>query len=307
MSAITGISVVIPAFNAFPYIKDAVSSIFRQSFAEWEIIIVDKESTDGTYEYINKLANSDSRVKVITQTSSGIGNARNLGIQAATFEWIACLDADDISYPDRLDIQSAFLEQHSEFVFVSCDTKFIDLNGEDLGIIKRHKLRHPPQYEPYYDGNVPHQGALFSKKAALAVGGYREFPQGEDYDLFLRLSERYKLASLPQVLVGTRILETGLTLQGFELQRMYWMYAKDCARKRRSQQKELNFQEWEENNREKILRKKNKWTSQKKFTLIGFYIAQRRWIKAFSTFICVFIMNPKYAVSKLFTYRHSGL
>jgi glycosyltransferase involved in cell wall biosynthesis len=284
-----------------PYVQDALNSVLNQTWRDFEIIVVDGGSTDGTVEYVQKLSSTNERVRLIYQNEGKIGEARNIGIKAANYDWIACLDADDIASPEWLESEVKFLEDNPDYVFVSCDTEYIDLHGSRTGIRKRHILTDPPNYNPLLDGNVPHQGSLYSKDAALSVGGYRDFPQGEDYDLFLRLSEHYKLGFLSKVLTHTRILASGLTLKGFEEQRIYWMYAKDCAIARRRGEEEPEFEYWLSNNAERI-RKKKEWTGQRLWTLAGASITEGKFFKALEYGIKAFLANPKYVISKSRTY-----
>ncbi len=307
MRRIDGVSVIIPTLNAMPYIKDALNSILSQTWQNFEIIVVDGGSTDGTLEFLQKIATFNQCIKLIHQTRGRIGEARNIGIKAAKYDWIACLDADDIAYPEWLASSVKFLEENPDYVFVSCDTEYISLIGTPTGIRKRHILVDPPNYDPFIDGNVPHQGSLYSKQAVLSVGGYRDFPQGEDYDLFLRLSEEYKLGFINKVLTGTRILASGLTLKGFEEQRIYWMYAKDCARARRSGNKEPEFEDWLTKNADRIRRKRRKWAGQRLWTLAGASITEGKFLQALVYGVRAFFVNPIYVISKSRTYTVSIL
>ncbi len=300
---IDGVSVIIPTLNAMPYVQDAVRSILRQTYTNLEIIIVDGGSDDGTLEFVQGLSSADTRVRVIVQSEGGIGRARNIGIEEAKFDWIACLDADDIAYPQRIEKEVMFLNNHRDIMFVSCDIEYVDLAGRPTGVIKRHKLASPPYYDPYVDGNVPHQGALFSKTAVLSIGGYRDFPQGEDYDLFLRLSEHYLLGFLPEVLVGSRILSTGLTLKGFEEQRIYWMYARDCAKARRVGEEEPPLEYWLKSNCKRISEKRRKWKAQKLWTLAGASLTERNWLRAVGYAISALFLHPQYVMGKINTYK----
>jgi succinoglycan biosynthesis protein ExoO len=98
------VSVVIPAFNAAGSIERALESVFSQSITDWEIVVVDDASADKTRELVMAQANRDNRVKLIAQPfNKGVSAARNTGIEAATGEWIALLDADDAFMPTRLE------------------------------------------------------------------------------------------------------------------------------------------------------------------------------------------------------------
>lgn len=301
--SIDGVSVVIPTLNAMPYVRDALDSVLHQSWRRLEVIVVDGGSTDGTIEFVKSVSDFDPRVRLVIQHEGKIGEARNIGIREARYDWIACLDSDDIAYPKWLEKGVEFLNRNPEFVFVSCDTEYIDQQGRPTGIIKRHKLKNPPYWDPFIDGNVPHQGSIYSKTSVLSVGGYRDFPQGEDYDLFLRLSEHYTLGFIPEVLTGTRILQKGLTLRDFKTQRIYWMYAKDCAIARRSGKPEPMFDSWLIANEERIRRKRRKWNGQRLWTMAGAYLTQRKLLLTAVYAIGALLFNPEYVINKLKTYK----
>jgi glycosyltransferase involved in cell wall biosynthesis len=112
------ISVVMPTYNAMPFLKAAVESILTQSFKDFEFLIVNDGSTDESKDYLDSL--SDPRIRVIHQTRGGLVAALNIGIQQAKHEWIARMDADDIALPRRLEKEVAFLNVNPNYVLVSC-------------------------------------------------------------------------------------------------------------------------------------------------------------------------------------------
>ena len=95
------ISIVIPAYNAGPYLIDSITSVINQSFTLWELIVVDDGSTDNTAEIVNPFL-TDERITLIRQTNKGVSAARNAGIKAARGRFITFLDADDYYYPNNL-------------------------------------------------------------------------------------------------------------------------------------------------------------------------------------------------------------
>ncbi|HEY9846823.1 MAG TPA: glycosyltransferase family A protein, partial [Candidatus Caenarcaniphilales bacterium] len=190
------ISVIVPAYNAESTIVEAVVSVQKQTFSDFELIIIDDGSCDKTLEQLSKLR--ESRLKVFSYTNAGVSTARNRGISCATGEFIAFLDADDVWMPDKLELQLAVLKQHPEAGVAYSWTNFIDEKGKLLN-----------RQEPvFFEGDVYPQllvsnflscGSvpLIRKQAIASTGEFDPFLKSvEDWDYWLRLA-----ASWPFVLV----------------------------------------------------------------------------------------------------------
>lgn len=127
------ISCIIATYNRAGIVRDAIQSIINQSCEDWELIVVDDQSTDNTWEVITKYEKKDSRIHCFTNPNKGANHARNLGISEARGKYIAFLDDDDMSYPHRFESQSkAMIRSKSRFI-VSC----FDVRDRETGIIKR--------------------------------------------------------------------------------------------------------------------------------------------------------------------------
>src|SRR5262245_41508013 len=109
------VSVVIPCYNARPYLEETIRSVFSQTFTPCEILVVDDGSSDGSAHVAEGFGD---RVRVIRQRNQGECAARNAGLQAACGEWIAFLDADDVWKPNKLELQVAAVRRHEEVVCV---------------------------------------------------------------------------------------------------------------------------------------------------------------------------------------------
>jgi glycosyltransferase involved in cell wall biosynthesis len=118
------ISVVVPAYNAERTILETIASVQQQTFSDFELIVINDGSTDGTLEQLNTV--KDPRLKVFSYENGGISVARNRGIAQATGEFIAFLDADDLWTPDKLELQLAALQQHPEVGVAYSWTCFMD-------------------------------------------------------------------------------------------------------------------------------------------------------------------------------------
>lgn len=198
------VSVVMPVFNAERYLMQAVESVLAQSFRQFEFIIVDDGSTDASPALLRGFEARDPRIRVISRANTGIVGALNDGLAAARGEFIARMDADDVSLPMRLERQVAFLDAHPECVAVGTDVLFIDPEGAPL-LQRKPALQHREIVAELLNANggaLIHPSVVLRASAVVACGGYREqHVHIEDLDLYLRLMSRGELANLPEALL----------------------------------------------------------------------------------------------------------
>jgi len=199
------ITVLMPVYDGQKYLKPAIESILNQTYKDFEFLVIDDGSKDKSLEIINSYAKKDPRIRVISRPNKGLVATLDEGLAEARGEYIARMDADDISLPQRLEKQMRYLGDNSDYVVVgSSFTSIYDHNrvgGVHHCFINDLTIRHALPIE----GCIPHPTALFKKKAVLMVGGYRKnYPHAEDYDLWRRLAEVGKLANLPEPLLNYR-------------------------------------------------------------------------------------------------------
>ena len=125
------VSIITPAYNAAPFLEETVKSVQAQSFPDWEMIIVDDCSTDNTYSLAKKLAEEDSRIKVLQNSeNSGVAATRNKALNVATGQYIAFLDSDDLWLPDKLKKQIEFMDAGHYILTYTNYQKFNSDTGE---------------------------------------------------------------------------------------------------------------------------------------------------------------------------------
>jgi len=221
MSSSPAISVVAAAYNAQRYLAEMIDSFLAQTFTDFELIIVDDGSTDSTAEILRSYAQRDARVKPLFIEHTGIVGAANAGIEAARSDLIARADADDISMPQRLEKQLAYMREHPECVALGSRMILIEPYGSPL-CVTDHKLTHEEIDAGLLRGGgwvLPQPVVMLRRDAVIRVGMYRKkYEWSEDLDLFLRLAEVGKVANLPDALVKYRIHPNSTNFTRRELQ-----------------------------------------------------------------------------------------
>lgn len=205
------VSVVMPVYNAGKYLRSAMESVLAQTFTDFELIAVDDGSKDDSLAILREFEAKDPQVKVISRANTGIVGALNDGLVAASGELVARMDSDDLSTPDRFEKQVAFLREHPDHVLVGSQVMLIDSNGAALCPKRDTEYTHDAIDAGHLSGRWPlvHPTVMMRRDAVRNVGGYRaKYQWLEDLDLFLRLAEVGKLASLKDVLLQYR-LHTG--------------------------------------------------------------------------------------------------
>lgn len=232
-------SVIIPAYNAERYLREAVESALAQTHSHLEVVIVDDGSTDGTRRLAEELAAGDARVRVFSQENAGVGAARNRGIAEARGEFIAPLDADDFWYPEKLARQIAVLvERGDRWGMAYCWSKSVN----EKGTATEHLQHWPVEgdvFEALIYRNVIGNASvpLFRAAALREVGGYRtraeqEGAQGcEDWDLTIRVAARYFAAEVSEFLVAYRQVAGTMTSNVNGMARSYEATMADLRRK----------------------------------------------------------------------------
>lgn len=201
------VSVLMSVYNGEANLVEAVNSILGQTFTDFELIVVDDGSGDGSLAILQDFAKKDSRVKVISRPNTGIAGALNDAIDAARGEFFARMDADDVSMPERFEKQVAYLKANPTCVLLGSRVSLIEPYGTPI-YDTEPKLDDESIVQELLTGNgwaVVHPSAMMRAYAVRAVGGYRsDRVPIEDLDLFLRLTETGQVANLPEVLLQYR-------------------------------------------------------------------------------------------------------
>jgi GT2 family glycosyltransferase len=200
------VSVLLPVWNGEAFLEAAVESILRQTLSSFELIVIDDGSTDASAAIAEKLARGDDRVRVMRRAHEGLSAALNAGIAAVRGEYVARMDADDISAPDRLRKQVEYLDAHPACVAVGAWIDVVDEAGRQIGV-KTFLETHEQISAALLCGVSPiaHPTVVMRRDVLRAAGGYdaRRYPS-EDLDLWFRLGESGELANLGEALLQHR-------------------------------------------------------------------------------------------------------
>lgn len=219
----TRVSVVMSVYNGERYLQEAVESILNQSFTDFEFIIIDDGSTDGTWDILTGY--NDPRIVLLcNEQNIGLTRSLNRGLAVARGEYIARMDADDVSLPERLAVQVAFLEEHPDVGLVGSPPFVVDAQGgikhvepvpiDDLEI----------KWLLLFHNTFAHSSVMFRRNVLNAVGPYSaEKIVAQDYDLWVRIARNFTVTNIPLPLIHWRSRPTGISRSLTEAQSKYAM------------------------------------------------------------------------------------
>jgi glycosyltransferase involved in cell wall biosynthesis len=206
---------LLPVKNGMPYLVDTLASIARQTCRESQVFVWDNGSTDGSVDEIKRWIPSRLPGIIVTDRPLGLGACLAEMVASTSSEFCARIDADDINFPIRLETQLTYLRDHPEISIVGSQAIEIDESGHAFG--RRHSM--PLSHDDILHGMLHravmyHPTVMFRRQAVLEVGNYRNWdPLIEDYDLWMRLAVKHKLANLDCRLVEYRVHQGGATIQ----------------------------------------------------------------------------------------------
>jgi glycosyltransferase involved in cell wall biosynthesis len=200
------VTVLMPVYNAEKFLRQAIDSVLSQTSREFEFLIIDDGSSDTSIDIINSY--NDNRIRFIRNESNlGISKTLNKGITLASAELIARMDADDISYPERLKKQYEYFQRNPGCALLSTWAKMISESNEHVRTEKYRSRFY--YYNLTFECWMFHPTVMYRKSAVVDVGMYSK-PYAEDFELFWQLSRKYKIDNIEEVLVDYRITDQSL-------------------------------------------------------------------------------------------------
>jgi glycosyltransferase involved in cell wall biosynthesis len=232
------VSVVMAVYNGEETVSDAIESMQRQTWQDWEFIVIDDASTDKTNEVLQRKSSHDTRIRVFrNKTSKGLAASLNVGWKLARGSLIARMDADDISLPTRLQKQVDFLKQNNDVTVLGTGILVKNKEGEIVGQVSRPSSHAELRNQILYKVPFFHPTVMMRKKFLEDSGGYNEkFLRAQDYELWSRSIDKACYANLLEPLLqytatekqtfksifwGAYAIYRAATLHGAWIQRLF--------------------------------------------------------------------------------------
>ena len=244
------ISVILPVYNQEKYIAATIESVLGQTFGDFELLVHDDGSTDGSAELIRRYAARDARIRASFAPNAGRCAATNALVKQARGQWCALLDADDLMLPERLATQLAYHQAHPEVDATSCHCHYINEHGQHLGTQRYPGLRTAEEGRQALAAGrhvlVAITGLMLSCQAYEQTGGLRnEFWGAEDFEFFNRLlMHGFSLVIIQEVLMEYRVHPNAKTMSNPHESFDMTAYVTYCLSQRQKGQPESSFAEF---------------------------------------------------------------
>jgi glycosyltransferase involved in cell wall biosynthesis len=206
------ISVLMTVRDRATYLDQAIESVLAQTEPDFEFIVVGDGASPEVAGKVAGWAARDPRIRFLDRPHAGVGAASNAGVAAARGRYIARIDDDDVALPHRFDVQRRFLDANPGVALVGSAFQRIDTAGNVLGVVRYPTEHAAIRRRLRCDNPICHSTVMMRREAVLAVGNYRRpFRRSLDFDLWLRMVERFELRNLPDVLVQYRVHRNNVT------------------------------------------------------------------------------------------------
>ena len=240
------VTVLMPVYNAMPYLPEAVESVLAQTYGDLTLLVVDDGSQDGSLAYLQSL--DDPRIEIVARPHAGLGATLNLGLSLCRTEYLARMDADDLIPRRRLEIQRDYLGAHPEVGAVGTQFRYF---RDPERLDTRFSRTLPPDHHSIVGDllsrrlGMLHASLLVRIEGLRRIGGYRTVGMGDnDWDLLLRLAEVTHLANIDEVLYLWRVHPGSVCARHTAQTQILVAYACDSACRRAGSQPELSFEEF---------------------------------------------------------------
>lgn len=302
------LSVIMPCKNVEAYVEKAILSIMNQTHKDFEFIIINDGSVDKTQQILEKYEAMDHRIKLIlNDTSLGLVECINIGIKNSRCDWIARMDGDDISLPDRLEKQMEFIKENPNVKVLGCFAYYIDYNDKIIGKMHLNTTNIDEYWRKIRKGKlifVPGGASILHKKTILDLGGVnKDFEFIEDLELNMRVAlHGYVVMNLPQYLYMYRKGNITNTANVFLLnKKMRWLKERmKCSRQgmRQPTYEEFVKSEDDESIIPKLKHIREDYASYY-FKQFGFSLIRKNYCLSVCLLMLSFILNPVYVLFKL--------
>lgn len=201
------VTVIMSVYNGASLVKDAIQNLMGQTYADWDLLVVDDGSTDHTFDVIQSLALQNSRLSIVrNERNMGLAYALNRAISLAHGELIARADVDDLNMPSRLEKQATFMMEHPEIDVLGSGAEMIEESGKSLGIAYRPTTHEEIVMRMYREAPFFHSAIMARKHFYEKALGYDErIRYSQDADLWFRTYKVARFHNLPEPLISYRV------------------------------------------------------------------------------------------------------
>lgn len=234
------LTVLLPVYNGAQHLAAALDCILNQTFQEFECLVIDDGSEDGSTEIVRSY--TDPRIRLVCRPHSGLGATLDYGVRVCSSPLIARMDADDLCSPNRLFMQVAYLGRNAQIGALG--TQFKYFGGAGVSVPSRRlPLDHDTIRRDLLKGDLAlcHASLIMRTSLLIEAGGYRIKGIGEDWDMFLRLTERTKVANLGDIFYYWRLHNSNINYKKTLTEQLGIEYAKYCAGTRNCGMAEVDF------------------------------------------------------------------
>mgnify|MGYP001616656378 CR=1 FL=1 len=198
------ISILMPVYNAGDFLMEAIKSIKKQTYENWELIAIDDGSTDSSFVILKKFAKKDKRIRIFKLGHKGLSYALNVGLEKVRGQFIARMDADDISHPKRLEKQLNFLIQNKEIMLIGTQVTMMDEKGKKIGD-KRFPQNHEKIYQMMMTMMSVQHATILARTNFFKKVAYQNHSTAEDVSLLFKMIQTGKFANTKEFLYKYRV------------------------------------------------------------------------------------------------------
>jgi len=290
------LTIGVPVYNSMPYLREAIESLFSQTVSTFKIVAIVRDSSDGSLEYLRSIR--DSRLRIIQDATPGLTHALNRMLHESDTPWLVRQDADDISYPARIETVLKSIEQFPDAgMFYS----FAEYHPANSCVGTFRCTRGTPEQlrqcvKAGYLLSICHPTVVLNVSKTVAIGSYRTDLEVEDADLWWRMALQYDVRMIPEVLVGYRQSMTSLTANNLLKQCVHGIYVQYLllsslwnVRPKPIEAVELTLQQ---------LVRIQDLQAKEKLRFFNICLGNKEYIRACAQFISSFLTSPGYFVRR---------
>jgi glycosyltransferase involved in cell wall biosynthesis len=293
----SSITVGLPVYNAMPFLPEAIDSLFRQTVTNFQILVIVDGADEPSLRYLETIR--DPRLLVLTQPHRGLTTTLNRMLREAETPWLVRQDADDISYPTRIERIQEEISRHPDAgMFYSLAEYYPPKRS--LGLFRCS--RGSPQQlrrivQSGYLLSICHSSAVLHVEKTLAIGGYRHLAHAEDADLWWRMALRYDIRLIPEVLIGFRQNTSSVSSRNAYMQELHGIYIQYLLLSHLEGRDPLPLSAISPLLEDAI--PATRLAAKQHLRHLNMHLAARRYGDAFSAFLRTVVTSPSYLIRRL--------